>query len=167
MPTTQRKTPSSASSDLWGSLHRGWRPSLEYFCPGKGEGVWLEGAKDHLGAPPKLYHSRRETASRASSSQPLGLPENRIRCRSSGQSRWRDHKRHKVFGGNRGESANAIYGTQQARLTVTSQCGCEALHHRVPRTNGQTALIEGRHRQNSGAGPKAGFGTSREPSWAM
>lgn len=103
-----------------GTLHRGLWPSLEYFCTGKGEKEWLEGAKDHLVSPPKLYHSRRATASKASSIHSLGLLENRIRCRSSGQSQWRDHKRHKVFGGNRGDSSNATYGTPQAHLTITS-----------------------------------------------
>lgn len=164
MPTTQRKTPSSASSDLWGSLHRGWRLSPEYFCPGKGEEVWLEGVKDHLVSPPKRYHSRWEMASRACSSHPPGLLENRTRCRSSGQSRWRDHKRHKVFGGNRGESANATCGTQPARLTVTSQCGCEALHRRVPRTGRQRSQ---KTDTDKTVGLARKLGLQYGPSWAL
>lgn len=164
MPTTQRKTPSSASSDLWGSLHGGLAASPEYFCPGKGEEVGLEGEKDRLSIPPKLYHSRRETASRASPSHPPGLLENRTRCRSSGQSRWRDLKRHKVFGGNRGESANATCGTQPARLTLTSQCGCEALHRRVPRTGGQRSQ---KTDTDKTVGLARKLGPQYGPSWAM
>lgn len=75
--------------------------------------------------PPRLSPKsstilRRETASKASSIHSPGLLENRIQCRSSGQSHQGDNRRHKVFGGNMGESSNATYGTRQVRLTGMS-----------------------------------------------
>lgn len=123
--------------------------------------------------PQKPYHSRRGTASKASSIHSPGFLENRIQCRSSGQSHQGDHRRHKVFGGNIGvlkcylqDSAGPPYSNELEWVRGPPSQGTE---------NRQTMLTVGRHRQDSGAGPQVGSGTSTrtflghvdnlEPEW--